>query len=232
MSKNALGYFYNHSNIIMKNAQGVALFSSAYSQGHGVSITSENFDRVCTLFTARRCITGNWIIDKDMYSAPDESNPMYKRFIADAYIYAMFNNQSYQTSVKGSVEGEEYEFFNHFYPFSKYETYAMLGKEIKTNTKDETRYIRSSGKVGEATQDGRKVLSLFKACLTASAPFRNEFGKAHPELQLDRWDCGWRQLKDLFKAACPDKFNELRKAYSELEGKLIPMVYDLGFLKR
>ena len=232
ISKNNYGYIYSAGNNICHSAQGCGLFSTAFSNAHGFSITEDNFDRVCALFTARKCITDNWINHTDMYSAPDESNPMYKQFVSDAYIYAMFNSKSYQTSVKGSVEGEEYEFFNHLYPFSKYETYAMLGKEIKANTKDETRYIRSSGKVGSATQDGRKVLSLFKACLTASAPFRNEFGKAHPELQIDRWDCGWRQLKDLFKEACPDKFNELRKAYAELESKLIPQVYELGFLKR
>ena len=230
--KHSIGYFLSNSNNVKNNGTLVALFSTAFSDGHGTSITPENFDRVCALFTARRCIKGNWIIDKDMYSAPDETNPAYTDFVKDAYIYAMFNNQSYQTSVSGSVEGEEYEFFNHFYPFSKVETYSMLGKEIKTNTKDDSRYIRSSGKVNTATPDGRKVLSLFKACITASAPFREAYGKSHPELQLDRWDCGWRQLKDLFKTACPDKFNELRKAYAELESKLIPQVYELGFLKR
>lgn len=229
--KHSIGYFLSNSNNVKNNGTLVALFSTAFSDGHGTSITSENFDRVCALFTARKCIKNTWITTKDIYSAPDETNPAYAEFVKDAYIYAMFSPASNQTSVSGSVEGEEYDFANQFYPFSKVETYAMLGKEIKTNTKDDSRYIRSSGKVNTATPDGRKVLSLFKACITASAAFREAYGKSHPELQLDRWDCGWRQLKDLFKTACPGKFNELRKAYAELESKLIPQVYSLGFLK-
>ena len=232
IAANSLGYFTTAGGDVYNSAMKCYLSSAAGSNANGFSITPENFDRVCALFTARKCIKNTWITTKDIYSAPDETNPAYTEFVKDAYIYAMFSPASNQTSVSGSVDGEEYEFFNYFYPFSKVETYSMLGKEIKTNTKDDSRYIRSSGKVNTATPDGRKVLSLFKACITASAPFREAYGKSHPELQLDRWDCGWRQLKDLFKTACPDKFNELRKAYAELESKLIPHVYELGFLKR
>lgn len=228
--KGSLGYFVSHSNTINKNAQYVGLYSLPSTNGHGVNITEENFDRVCALFTARRTIAGNWINDKDMYSAPDMDSELYQAFVKDSYVYAMFNNQSYQTSVKGEINGESYDFKNQFYPFSKRETYEMLGLNIPMNFKDETRFIKS--KLTNLSTEAQAVLDCFKECIVATANVRKAYGEAHPELQVARWDCGWRQLKDLFKEHCNDKFTKLREAYKVLENKLRPQVYELGFLKK
>lgn len=226
----ALGYFVSHSNIIKGNAQNVGLYSLPSTQGHGVNITEENFDRVCALFTARRTITGTWINDKDIYSAPNTDSELYQAFVKDSYVYAMFNNQSYQTSVKGEINGESYDFKNQFYPFSKKETYEMLGLNIPMNFKDETRFIKS--KLANLSTEAQAVLDCFKECIVATANVRKAYGEAHPELQVARWDCGWRQLKDLFKAHCNEQFTKLREAYKVLKTNLRPQVYELGFLKK
>lgn len=227
----ALGYFVSDSNIIRENARNVGLFSLPSTHGHGVNITEENFDRVCALFAARRTIAGNWINDKDMYSAPNTESEQYPTFVKDSYVYAMFNNQSYQTSVKGEINGESYDFKNQFYPFSKRETYEILGWNISMNFKDETRFIKS--KLTKLSTEAQTVLDCFKECIVATANVRKAYDEAHPELQLDtRWDCGWRQLKDLFKEHCNEEFTKLREAYKVLENKLRPQVYELGFLKK
>lgn len=228
--KGAFGYFVSDSNIIRENARNVGLFSLPSTHGHGVNITEENFDRVCALFTARRTITGTWINDKDMYSAPDMDSELYQAFVKDSYVYALFNNQSYQTSVKGEINGESYDFKNQFYPFSKRETYEMLGLNIPMNFKDETRFIKS--KLTNLSTEAQAVLDCFKECIVATANVRKAYGEAHPELQVARWDCGWRQLKDLFKEHCNEQFTKLREAYKVLENKLRPQVYELGFLKK
>ena len=226
----SLGYFVSHGNIIKENAQNVGLFSLPSTHGHGVNITEENFDRVCALFTARRTITGTWINDKDIYSAPNTDSELYQAFVKDSYVYAMFNNQSYQTSVKGEINGESYDFKNQFYPCSKRETYEILGLNIPMNFKDETRFIKS--KLTNLSTEAQAVLDCFKECIVATANVRKAYGEAHPELQVARWDCGWRQLKDLFKEHCNEQFTKLREAYKVLENKLRPQVYELGFLKK
>lgn len=226
----SFGYFVSHSNVINKNAQYVGLYSLPSTNGHGVNITEENFDRVCALFTARRTIAGTWINDKDIYSAPDMDSELYQAFVKDSYVYSMFNNQSYQTSVKGEINGESYDFKNQFYPFSKRETYEMLGLNIPMNFKDETRFIKS--KLTNLSAEAQAVLDCFKECVVATANVRKAYGEAHPELQVARWDCGWRQLKDLFKEHCNEQFTKLREAYKVLENKLRPQVYELGFLKK
>ena len=227
-----LGYLYSQSSNVCNAMQRCALFSTAFCSEHGFSITPENFDRVCATFTARKSIKNTWIITRDMYSQPDITNPEYLQYLKDSYVYSMFNAKSDQTSVSGLVEGESYDFVNQFYPFSKKETYNMLGKEIKTNFHDESRFIKQSGRLDNLTESGSNVLSLFKSCIVKSAYLRDKYGNTHPELQVDRWDCGWRQLKDLFIEACPNEFNALRMAYSDLEKTLVQRVYDLGFLQR
>jgi hypothetical protein len=228
----SLGYFVNDSNGVSSNAQYVILTSLPQSHGSGFNLLPENFDRAVSAFTARRLVVDNVWNHQDCYMAPDTEHPKYAEWQKDCYIFSMFESKSNQTSIKGEVDGEAYDFVNNFYPFSKKETYEILGLEWKQNSKEETRFIRSSGKLDSLTPEGQKVLDCFKTCLSASAKARPEYAKAHPELQVQRWDCGWRQLKGLFAEACPDEFATLKADFKALKDKMLPLVYELGFLKK
>lgn len=228
----SLGYFVNDSNGISSNAQYVILTSLPHSHGSGFNLLPENFDRAVSGFAARKLIENQWYNTRDCYMVPDTEHPMYAEWQKDCYIFSMFHSASNQTSIKGEVDGEAYDFVNNFYPFTKKETYEILGLDWKQNSKEETRFIRSSGKLDNLTAEGQKVLDDFKACLSASAKARPEYAKAHPELQVARWDCGWRQLKGLFAEACPDEFATLKADFKALKDKMLPLVYELGFLKK
>ena len=228
----SLGYLLVHLNSVVLNAQEVALFSAPYRTAHGFNLLPENFDRAVSGFAARRLVVDNVWNHQDCYMAPDTEHPKYAEWQKDCYIFSMFESKSNQTSIKGEVDGEAYDFVNNFYPFTKKETYEILGLDWKQNSKEETRFIRSSGKLDSLTPEGQKVLDDFKACLSASAKARPEYSKAHPELQVARWDCGWRQLKGLFAEACPDEFATLKADFKALKDKMLPLVYELGFLKK
>ena len=220
-----------HSNCVAKNAQYVGLYSLPCTD-QGYNVLPENFDRAVSAFAARRLVVDNAWNDTDEYMAPNTEESKYAEWQKDCYIFSMFEHQSYQTSIKGEVDGEAYDFVNNFYPFTKKETYEILGLDWKQNSKEETRFIRSSGKLDNLTAEGQKVLDDFKACLSASAKARPEYAKAHPELQVARWDCGWRQLKGLFAEACPEEFATLKADFKALKDKMLPLVYELGFLKK
>ena len=228
----ALGYLCFNSNVVEKNAQYVILTSLPISVANGFNLLQENFDRAVSGFSARRLVVDNVWNHQDCYMAPDTEHPKYAEWQKDCYIFSMFESKSNQTSIKGEVDGEAYDFVNNFYPFTKKETYEILGLDWKQNSKEETRFIRSSGKLDSLTPEGQKVLDDFKACLSASAKARPEYAKAHPELQVQRWDCGWRQLKWLFAEACPDEFATLKADFKALKDKMLPLVYELGFLKK
>ena len=224
----ALGYFVNNSNNVCESAQYVILTSLPHSHGHGFNLLPENFDRAVSGFSARRLVVDNVWNDTDEYIAPNTEHAKYADWQKDCYIFSMFDHQSYQTSIKGEADGEAYDFKNNFYPFSKKDTYSFLGLQWKENSKDETRFI--ADKLDELTPEGQKVLDDFRDCLKASASARPEYHKAHPELQVNNWDCGWRQLKGLFEEACPDQFNQLKADFKALKDKMLPLVYELGFL--
>lgn len=228
----SLGYLCFNSNVVEKNAQYVILTSLPISVAHGFNLLPENFDRAVSGFSARRLVVDNVWNHQDCYMTPDAEHPKYAEWQKDCYIFSMFESKSNQTSIKGEVDGEAYDFVNNFYPFTKKETYEILGLDWKQNSKEETRFIRSSGKLDSLTPEGQKVLDDFKACLSASAKARPEYAKAHPELQVARWDCGWRQLKGLFAEACPDEFATLKTDFKALKDKMLPLVYELGFLKK
>ena len=228
----SLGYLLVHLNSVVLNAQEVALFSAPYRTAHGFNLLPENFDRAVAGFSARKLVENKWYNTRDCYMVPNTEHPKYADWQKDCYIFSMFHSASNQTSIKGEVDGEAYDFVNNFYPFTKKETYEILGLDWKQNSKEETRFIRSSGKLDNLTPEGQKVLDDFKACLSASAKARPEYSKAHPELQVARWDCGWRQLKGLFAEACPDEFATLKADFKALKDKMLPLVYELGFLKK
>ena len=227
----AIGFINMHSNCVAKNAQYVGLYSLPCTD-QGYNVLPENFDRAVSGFAARRLVVDNVWNHQDCYMAPDTEHGKYAEWQKDCYIFSMFESKSNQTSIKGEVDGEAYDFVNNFYPFTKKETYEILGLDWKQNSKEETRFIRSSGKLDNLTAEGQKVLDDFKDCLSASAKVRPEYAKAHPELQVQRWDCGWRQLKGLFAEACPDEFATLKADFKALKDKMLPLVYELGFLKK
>jgi len=228
----SLGYFVNDSNGINRNAQYVILASLPCTVGHGFNILPENFDRVVSAFAARRLVVDNVWNHQDCYMKPNTEAPEYAEWQKNCYIFSMFESKSNQTSITGKVDGETYDFVNNFYPFTKKETYELLGYDWKQNSKDDARYIRSSGKLDSLTEEGQKVLDDFKTCLTASAKARPEYHKANDNLQVNRWDCGFRQLKDFFEEACHTEFNQLKEDFKALKAKMLPMVYSLGFLRQ
>lgn len=61
---------------------------------------------------------------------------------------------------------------------------------------------------------------------------REQFDNENSKYQIMNWDCGYYQLKELWKVYCPNDFKEFRLSFKRLRNKLIPMVYELGFLKK
>ena len=228
----SLGYLCVAGNVVEKNAQWVILTSLPISNANGFNLLPENFDRAVSGFAARKLVENQWYNTRDCYMKPNVDHPKYAEWQKDCYIFSILHSASNQTSIKGEVDGEAYDFVNQFYPFTKEETYKLLTLTPKANFKDESRYIRSSGKLDNLTTEGQAVLDAFRKCMAASASARPQYAKDHQELQVTRWDCGWRQLKKLFEEACPAEFAELKAKFKTLKEKMLPMVYELGFLKK
>jgi TRAP-type mannitol/chloroaromatic compound transport system substrate-binding protein len=55
---------------------------------------------------------------------------------------------------------------------------------------------------------------------------------ANDENHLNSWDAGYAQLKLVWKEYFQEEFKEFRQLYKNLEDRMRPLVYELGFLKK
>lgn len=234
MIKNAFGYFYNDSNNIDKNTQGVSLFTSGYTTGHGVSILPDNFDRCTALFAARKLIEKNWINSKDEYLAPNEAHPAYNEFVNDSLIYSLFHSSSNQSSLRNvEYKGKLWNINNEFF----WRSAAEMAEKANACKNDDMyndarvsndRYVYNKLQGIELSAEAKAVLDKANEILDATISRRKVYNEEHPEYQVNNWDCGWYQIKAM---ATKEELKEFKALFDKLADKMRPMVYELGFLK-
>jgi hypothetical protein len=241
MIENALGYFLNDSNNVFKNTLGVALFSFPSTINKGPSITNENFMKVITAFSARKLIKPTWKNQKDEYRIPNNTDENYKKFEIDSLVYSLFNNSSQQSSLRQITYKEKlWDIKNEFFWMSKEEmlnlanenSYSDLYNDART---DSDRYVYKllfgEERIYEnLSPDAKLVLDKATELVKKSMSMREAF--ANDENHLKSWDAGYAQLKLLWKQYYAEDFKEFRELYKNLEDRMRPLVYELGFLMK
>lgn len=236
---NALGYFYNDSGVVEKNTTSVALFTSAFGNGNGHGLSSVNFEKCTTLFTARKLVENSWVNSKDSYIAPNTEHSSWNTFVADSVVYSLFNTSSNQSSLRQiEYKGSKWDIKNEFFFMSKEQ---MLELASENNNDDmyndcsvsEERFVYKwlEEHKEELSPLARHILDTAIELVTHSMKYRPFFNEDNEEYQIHNWDCGWYQIKAMLKVFMPNElkhFNELYKSFAE---QLRPMVYELGFLK-
>lgn len=241
-TKNSLGFFYSGSNNVGKNTQEVSIFSDTFAVGQGCDIIPDNFERCVTLFTARKCIKNTWYNHDDQYIAPDIQHPDWNIFKANSIVYALFNLSSNQVSLrKINYKGISYTIKNEFFWLNRSEVKKLAITFNNIETQNDIEFDTSERFVYNmlTTQDiqsnllpiSNKLLVKANDLITMSFDKRHSFDKDNPKYQLNNWDAGFYQLKQLWRMYFENEYNEFKKLYSELENQLIPLVYSVGFLK-
>lgn len=248
-----VGYMNNAGNNVEKNTQSVGLYSSCFSNANGFTINWVSFPRAVTLFTARKVIKGNWLNDKDEYLEPNTTHPAFSQFVHDASIYALFNNSSQQSSLRDvEYKGKKHDIKNEWFWLKPYNIqqwatdagYDALYMDAKNY--GGPRYVNellakveldATGKetfpnYEALSPDARDVLDKATALLKSSMKTRKMMSEEHPEYHLDSWDAGYAQLKLVWEQYHNEEFKAFRKAYKAFEDRLIPIVYEVGFLRK
>lgn len=235
--KNALGFYYNNSNNVDKNAQNVGMFTSCFSSGTGCSILPINFDKCTALFSARKLIEKNWVNSKDEYLAPNEEHEKYQEFVNDSIVYSLFHSASNQSSLR-QVEYKDklWDIKNEFFFMSKNDIIELAndyGFDFTFNDANVSneRYVYTKLQGIELSQEAKAVLNMAIDLVNASFKYREMFDEEHPEYQIMNWDCGWYQIKGMLKEYMPNALKEFNELFKALGDKMRPMVYELGFLK-
>ena len=235
--KNMIGYIYNKSNNVDKNTQECALFSTIFSDGHGQNITTDNFDRCTALFSARKLIEKNWVNSKDEYLAPNTEHPAYNEFVNDSLIYSLFHSSSNQSSLRNvDYKGKKWDIKNEFFWLSNKEIENLSNTNGFTQTYNDARtskerYVYNKLQTITLSPEAQAVLDKASDIVRNTFKYRELFNQEHPEYQIMNFDCGWYQIKALAKEYAKSDYEEFVKLFKELENKMRPMVYTLGFLK-
>ena len=238
---NAIGYFYSHSNNVMKNANNVGLFTSAFSGGHGLSVTPENFLKCVSFFTARRVIELKWDNLYDEYLKPKEDTEEYVKYSYDSVVYSLFHDKSQQSSLR-QIEYKDklWDIKNEFFWMSADRMkeladengYDELYNDARTAS-DRHVYKLLFGEeriYDKLSDDAKAVLDKATELVEQSMELRQVMANEHNH--LDSWDAGYAQLKLVWKEYFTEDFKEFRDLYKSLEDRMRPLVYELGFLMK
>ena len=237
--ENSLGYFLNGANCIDKNIQQVAFWSVGFYNGHGLSVIPQNFNKCVSLFTARKLINKDWVNSKDEYLVPNETHEQYREFTYDSIIISLFHIHAYQSSLRQvTYKDKIWDIKNEFFWMSKEEmmelandnNYHELYSDARTDT---NRYVykllfEEQDIYNNLSPDAKLVLDKASEMVRMSMDIRTHF--ADDINHLNSWDAGYAQLKLIWKEYFPEEFKEFRQLYKNLEERMRPLVYELGFL--
>ena len=92
------------------------------------------------------------------------------------------------------------------------------------------RYVYNKLQTITLSPEAKKVLDKANEIVVNTFKYREMFNTEHPEYQIMNWDCGWAQIKALAKEYDKAEYDEFVKLFKDLENKMRPMVYELGFL--
>lgn len=238
----AIGSLMNNMNSVYVNQTNIGMFSSSSPKGYtGLSVLPENFNKICSVFTARKSIKPDWLNQKDEYMVPDISHPEYKQFEKDSIIYSLFNNSSQQSGLRQiEYKNKLWDIKNEFFWMSKDDIIELANKsnfdELYHDAKtDKNRFVYNKlfeeNIYNELSTDAKEILDLAMDLTKKSMPMRKVLSKVKPEYHLNAWDAGYAQLKIVWKEYYKEDYDNFRKKYKDFNDRMSKLVYELGFLK-
>lgn len=238
LSDDSIGCYYHVASDVYHSATYVALFTGNCSHPSGKwSITRENFDRIMTVFAARKLIIGKWYDDKDVFLVPDTGNPCWNEFVSDAIVFSLFHSASNQSSLRHiNYNGGIYDIKNEFFFMSRQEILSVAnekGNDVCYNDArtDSDRFVYEKLKTLDLSVEAKDLLKTARSLVLSSFDNRVLFDMEHPEYQINNWDAGWYQVKALLKQYDKKGLADFNKKFDVLSRKMIPKVYELGFLR-
>lgn len=211
----------------LQHAGLTAILSSGYCSAGGFLVTEENLWQAAIVFSVRRLIKPTWINDRDQFLQP--TAPLTDEFKNDCLLWMLFNGSNLSASADGlEWNGKKWSIVNHFIPFTE----AEVGSNGRFESDFMVRYLADKKLSPEALAVLNAGRDLWRAYFA-----KTDVHSVRDELKLNRPDVGWYQIRNALKKRNTGgddiaiDFDPFETAYKTLTEKLVPQVYDLGFLK-
>ena len=227
IAENFLASFMCNGNDFMHQNRA-AFLSGPYVSAGAMSITPENFAQCMVVHMVRRLPKATWLNDRDQFMQPTKTLPA--EFISDAVVWSLFAASNQTASLRDVLyEGKIYQMPNNLYPWllSEIKTWRLPEKFSEQLSAAQDRYAALW-----LAEHSAEISSEAAAVLSAGKEVYQKF-YAYFELKVDAarwkitdWDAGWYQVRMSL-----EKLDNLPAAFKVLSEKLLPQIYELGFLR-
>ena len=216
-----------------QNQNGVCILSSPYANAGAFSVTPENFERAVVLHAVKKVQKATWTNDRDAFYAPAQELP--DEFVTDCAVWSAFALSNYAVALKDvPYKGSVYQIRNNLYPFRLDEVKGWpcgnSGIQTQMLAANEDRFFANWLKGRQLSPEAQAVLSAAKSLYRT---FYAEIVNANwMACRIETWDVGYYQVSRALGDAglATEEFAALSAAQNALREKLLPKVYEYGFL--
>ena len=217
----------------IQHQNSVSILSVPHSNAGGFSVTPDNFEKAMVLFSMKWQVESIWSNNRDSFYAPNTALP--DEFVNDCVMFAAFHQQNYTTSMKDvKYKDMNFRIANNLFPFSLKEIgkWKIASPDFVSNIamEKEDRYLAKWLTGKKLSPEAQEVLTAAKALYKK---FYAEMTKTNwIDYRVECWDVGLCQIKGSIKGTgvAYEELEALKKAEEKLHQKLLPKVYEYGFL--
>lgn len=219
----------------IQNQNHWAILSTPNVSAGAYSVNPEIFEKAMITHCVRCLPKPTPENNKDLFRQPTKIND--NSFALDCTIYNAFSDSNNTASLKDVVYQEKtYQIINHLYPF-------MLEEIKKWNCKGDICFNLSSANqdrfLAEYIKKNKSLLTPeAKDVLKAGKELYKFFYENYPQIdskkyKIDNWDVGFWQIRMAIQNAFgeTEELKNLKLAHQKLRSKLLPKVYEYGFLE-
>ena len=196
-------------------------------------MTQENFEKALVLVAAKRLPTSTWTNNRDAFYAPSVDLP--DEFIFDCVVWVVFSGANNTVSLKDvSYKNTVYQIRNNLYPFllNEVKGWTCGNSDITAQllVANEDRFLAKWLAGRTLSPEAEAVMSAAKSLYRR---FYAEIANTNwMDAKIETWDVGYYQISKALKEVglAVDEFAALKTAHDALRAKLLPKVYEYGFL--
>ena len=244
--QNAIGWLQGVNRNDFQNNRMIFIVNSRSQTPYprGVFINSANLLRGAMYFAVRKCIVATWLNDRDQFLWPNEGWSTDSTFQSDCLAYTLFHDSNNIKSADGT---------NHWIPFTEEEVGAqrafashfmtdfMQGKCKPTQPKGQQTIIPLAEELSLIPQSPMVFSAEAQAVFSAGRALWSYYhAQPHANPNASYYDIRehfqGRSAKGIMNAKSDDaQYTELlaalRAAVKALGDRIVPKVYEYGFLK-
>lgn len=216
-----------------QNQNGVCILSAPYANAGAFSVTPENFEKAVVLHAVKKLEKATWTNDRDAFYAPTEE--LSDEFIADCAVWTAFAASNYAVALKDvPYQGAVYQIRNNLYPFllDEVKTWPCGNSDLTAQllAANEDRFLAKWLNGRTLSSEAQEVMSAAKSLYRK---FYAEIANTNwMDAKIETWDVGYYQISKALKEVglAAEEFAALKTAHDALRAKLLPKVYEYGFL--